>query len=342
MSRPARRSGRERSEPRNHYSRSTWRHRTVETALTAGALVGALCAAWALASVALGLTPLVLVSGSMSPAIEAGDLAVARAVPARDLAVGDVVSVETSGGVRVTHRVVALTPQADATSLVLQGDANATPDAAPYVVTTADRVLFHVPYAGRVVAAVSSRLGVVLLGVAVAGLLLLGFGGRPPSGPTNGRARHRDAAAAPGGRARRSVATGAMGIAAVAVAAGLVPPPTPTTAYLTDGGAATSGTLTTGRMSAPAISCANGSGGSTPTISWPVPQGPTPAGYLVSYNSTIYPVSGTSWQVPSALLTLGTYPVTVTSQRAPWSSASSNTVSVRMLSVLGITAASCA
>ncbi len=237
-----------------------WRHRTVETALTAGALVGVLCALWALASVALGLTPLVLVSGSMSPAIEAGDLAVARAVPARDLAVGDVVSVETSGGVRVTHRVVALTPEADATSVVLQGDANATPDATPYVVTTADRVLFHVPYAGRVVAAVSSRLGVVLLGVAVAGLLLLGFGGRPPSGPTNGRARHRETAAATGGRARRSVAAGAVGVVAVAVGsvAGLVPPPTPTTAYLTDVGTVTGGTLQAGSMVAPTISCSGG------------------------------------------------------------------------------------
>ena len=231
-----------------------WRHRTVEAGLTAGALAGSLCLLWALASLALGLTPLVLVSGSMSPAIEVGDLAVARAVPARDLAVGDVVSVETSAGVRVTHRVVGTTPEGASTALVLQGDANASPDATPYVVTTADRVLFHVPYAGRVIAAGSSRVGVVVLGVLVGGLLLLGFAPRRSGGqPSGGRARHRD-----GGR--RSVTTGVVGVVAVGAVSvgGLVAPPTPTTAYLTDTGAVSSGTLGSSSMVAPTITCSGG------------------------------------------------------------------------------------
>ena len=83
-----------------------WRHRAVETVLTLGAVLGVLCVTWAVCAIAFGLTPLVLVSGSMSPAIEVGDLAVARAVPAERVVEGDVVSVRSPEGVRVTHRVV--------------------------------------------------------------------------------------------------------------------------------------------------------------------------------------------------------------------------------------------
>ncbi len=42
--------------------------------------------------------------------------------------------------------------------------------------------------------------------------------------------------------------------------------------------------------------------------------------YQVSYNSQTYLVTGTSWQVPVGLLSIGTYPVTVRSLRASWSS----------------------
>ena len=51
-----------------------------EVALTGGAVVGTLCVAFMLLSATVGIRPLVFTSGSMTPAILTGDLAVTRPV----------------------------------------------------------------------------------------------------------------------------------------------------------------------------------------------------------------------------------------------------------------------
>ena len=80
----------------------------VETVLTVGALAGVLCVVVAIVSVAFGLSPLVVRSGSMSPTIATGDIAIARSVPANDVRIGDIVSVTRPDGTRVTHRVTTI------------------------------------------------------------------------------------------------------------------------------------------------------------------------------------------------------------------------------------------
>ena len=249
-----------------------WRHRTVEVALSVGAVSGVLCVLWALASLVFGLTPLVLVSGSMSPAIETGDLAVARSVPARELEVGDVVSVVASGGVRVTHRVVSLEREGSRASLVLQGDANAAPDALPYEVSSVDRVVFHVPYAGRVVAALSSRTGLLALAGVVAGLLLLGLGRGPKRPPGGSRRAER-----PIRRLGRRAMDAGVVAALVAVAAVSVRPPTFTTASFTDAGAMTAAPAAY-TLPKPVLTCESRSS-STVRISWPASTSPVAVGY---------------------------------------------------------------
>jgi hypothetical protein len=62
--------------------------------------------------------------------------------------------------------------------LTLQGDANRTPDAEPYVVSRVDRVLADVPVAGRVVAWTAGPVGRFVLGISVGLVLLLALGGR--------------------------------------------------------------------------------------------------------------------------------------------------------------------
>ena len=77
-----------------------------EILLTVGAVLGAGCLILGLVAVTVGVHLLVFRSGSMSPTIETGDLALTRTVPATELRVDDVVSVIDSSGDRVTHRVV--------------------------------------------------------------------------------------------------------------------------------------------------------------------------------------------------------------------------------------------
>lgn len=166
-------------------------HRLRESVLTTGAVLGVVSVLLAIAASLFSITPLVFRSGSMAPAIDTGDLGLARTVAAADLRVGDVVSVTTSRGTRVTHRVVDLEPtDGGAVLLTLQGDTNDTPDPEQYDVTEADRVMFSVPGLGYVVAWLGGPGGMYLGGSVVAGVLLVLLARpNPPREPPAGRRR---------------------------------------------------------------------------------------------------------------------------------------------------------
>lgn len=83
----------------------------------------------------LGVTPLVVLSGSMSgdapDHIEAGDLIFVKPVEAEDLKVGDVITY-MEGSTVVTHRIVEITNDDDGALLFgTKGDANNTADQEP-------------------------------------------------------------------------------------------------------------------------------------------------------------------------------------------------------------------
>lgn len=136
-----------------------------ELVLTLGAVVGAVCLLLAAAVLVLDLRVLSFRSGSMAPTMPTGSLALARSVPAAELSQGDVVSVTTSAGSRVTHRIVEIQHLGDRASLELRGDANQVSDAAPYLVGEADRVFFSVPFLGYAGALLTAPLGLFLLGL---------------------------------------------------------------------------------------------------------------------------------------------------------------------------------
>ena len=153
------------------------RSRAREWALNIGAIVGFICIVAAALSMFLGIKPLVFQSGSMSPSITTGALALARTVSAQQLEVGDVVSVTNPSGVRVTHRVTALEPDDDGeVSMTMRGDANAADDPMPYLISEADRVLFHVNGVGYAVAWLSSPVAIFLGGMLAGGLGVIAFG----------------------------------------------------------------------------------------------------------------------------------------------------------------------
>ncbi len=216
-------------------------------ALTVAATVGSLCLLVAAVCVLAGLRPLVFQSGSMSPAIPAGSVALARSVTASDVARGDVVSVIAANGVRVTHRVVALDAVGQERLLTLQGDANNVPDREVYRVRQVDRVVAHAPYAGYAVAFLQGRLGLLLLGGLAAALLFTAF--RPAPRPAG----------------RRRAARGAVPVVA---AAAIVASAAPTMAWFTDAGTISTGALGTHTVLAPAsASCSSAL--LTATIQWP-------------------------------------------------------------------------
>ncbi|HYQ76756.1 signal peptidase I [Cellulomonas sp.] len=138
--------------------------------LDVAAVLGALSILAAVACLALGVRPAVVVSGSMAPGIPVGALTVARTVPAEQVAVGDVVTVpRTTGAGLVTHRVVEAAPAGDGRSTVLrlQGDANAEPDALPYTVTEVGQVLGSVPGVGYAVSWMQQHLLLVVAALLV-------------------------------------------------------------------------------------------------------------------------------------------------------------------------------
>lgn len=158
-----------------------------ELALNVGAVAGLICIVIAVGSMLFGIKPLVFRSGSMSPEISTGSLALARTVPADSIRVGDVVSVDNEVGTRITHRVVAVAPFGDGKlSLTLKGDANRVPDRSPYIVSEADRVIGSVPLLGYLAAWLSSKTAIFLGGIVAGALLMLAFGPiRKPGTPAS-------------------------------------------------------------------------------------------------------------------------------------------------------------
>lgn len=235
-----------------------------ETVLWVGAVLGVLCIGWTVAMFAFGLTPLVFTSGSMSPAIGAGDLAFSRTIDAKQVEVGDIVSVVNDKGVRITHRVVRADPTQEGAVLTLQGDANHEPDAEPYAVTSVERVSFSVPKAGYVVRAVSSPVGMFAGGLLAASALFLAFGRRGDSSTGSGDPTGRPSpdetpdsgeVEEHGGLGRgMALATGAAALALL----GTLAPVHATQAAFTNAATLTSGTLNTTMVAPGAITCTGG------------------------------------------------------------------------------------
>ncbi len=86
-----------------------------------------------------GFRPVSIVTGSMKPAIDAGDLVIVRNVPPEEIGVGDIIQFSHEhGSMTVVHRVV---DTRDQEVFITKGDANLTRDAEP---VPADRVLGRV------------------------------------------------------------------------------------------------------------------------------------------------------------------------------------------------------
>jgi signal peptidase len=145
--------------------------------LWVAAVAGAVCILLVVLAFTAQITLIMFRTGSMSPTIPAGSVAVVQRVPATEVEVGDVVTVDREGELPVTHRVTTIAPGASADDRVItmRGDANAADDPFPYPVTSVRKVLFSVPGIALVIAGMGNPVVLGTLTVAATALVVWAF-----------------------------------------------------------------------------------------------------------------------------------------------------------------------
>lgn len=103
-----------------------------------------------------------VLSGSMRPTIDIGELVVIKMCNPEDVQVGDIVtkSVSTDGSLTLTHRVIEKydDPETGALMVVTQGDDNQSADVAMPADEVIGTMQMHIPYLGYVVGFVKGNL----------------------------------------------------------------------------------------------------------------------------------------------------------------------------------------
>lgn len=206
--------------------------RAADAALAVAAVLGAVCIALAIAAVVFDVRIVMFRTGSMSPTIPAGSAAVVHGIPAADIRVGDVVMVERTGQLPVTHRVVGVDtiPGADdARSIRMRGDANAVDDPMPYEVREVRRVVLALPGVAPVLVALGTPWVMGALTIAATALIVVVFWPRRRrDGLAPEPAATPDSSAPPPGSRRARRAAGVGGAVALVLAGGsLIAAPVP-------------------------------------------------------------------------------------------------------------------
>lgn len=170
-----------------------------EILLWVAALAGLICIVLVVLAFVAHITLIMFRTGSMAPTIPTGSVAIVQQIPASQVHVGDVVTVDRPGELPITHRVRVV---ADGSApgerlLTLRGDANAQDDVAPYPVSTVRIVRFAIPGLAPVIVAFGNPfvLGGITIGVAVLVVWAFwprgrGSGGGPEEAPGPRRESH--------------------------------------------------------------------------------------------------------------------------------------------------------
>lgn len=137
------------------------------------AAAGLICIVLVILAYTANITLIMFRTGSMDPTIPAGSVAVVQQVEAAEVSVGDIVTVDRTGELPITHRVTSIEAgtTADERVITMRGDANDVEDPDPYEVTTVRTVLFSVPGLAQVIVAMSNPL--VLGGITIAATVLV-------------------------------------------------------------------------------------------------------------------------------------------------------------------------
>jgi signal peptidase len=121
----------------------------------------------------LGYKPMTVLTGSMAPKINPGDIIIDKSVKPENIKVGDVITYRVSDEMLITHRVIEVANKEGRLAFKTKGDANNIDD--HNLVTEGQlvgRYAFRIPYAGYVSNFARSIYGFVLLIVVPAVLLI--------------------------------------------------------------------------------------------------------------------------------------------------------------------------
>ncbi|WP_221585951.1 signal peptidase I [Microbacterium sp. G2-8] len=146
-----------------------------EVLLWFAAVGGLVCIALVVLAWAFDITLMMFRTGSMAPTIPAGSVAIVKHVPAAEIDVGDIVTVDRDEQLPVTHRVTSIEEGSiDAERVItMRGDANASDDPHPYAVTGVRTVLFAIPGLAPIIVWFSNPY--VLGGITIAAGVLVGW-----------------------------------------------------------------------------------------------------------------------------------------------------------------------
>ena len=139
---------------------------------------------------AIGLAP--VLTSSMAPGLEPGDVIVTQGVQGASVRTGDVIAAQSrTSSTPFAHRVVDVTPVSGLLRITTKGDANPAPDFDPVMLSSTAQVpkaIAHVKWIGFPLAFMSSPEGqrlahTLLFGANVLALLIFALGRRPRSNP---------------------------------------------------------------------------------------------------------------------------------------------------------------
>lgn len=132
----------------------------------------------AVAAHLFGFSIVLFSTGSMTPTIPAGSAALVRLLPAADLRVGDITTVERQNLLPITHRITSIEPiegSPSARVITMRGDANDQDDPEPYVITNARLVMASVPGVAELFTGMRNPLLMLVLTLLVGGLVTWAF-----------------------------------------------------------------------------------------------------------------------------------------------------------------------
>lgn len=166
------------------------------TLLNLAAVGGVLCIVLVILASCFDITLIMFKTGSMSPTIPTGSLALVREIPASNVAIGDVVTIDRPGQLPVTHRVTSVEDGGVGASgpqrtITMRGDANLSDDPEPYTVDHVRIVLASVPGLAAVIIWFSNPWVLGGLTLSCSTLVMWAFWPRsgrkrPPSAGTGG------------------------------------------------------------------------------------------------------------------------------------------------------------
>lgn len=140
------------------------------------AVSGGLCIALVILAYMFNISLIMFKTGSMSPTIPAGSVALVREISAGEISIGDIVTVDRPGDLPVTHRVTHLEAMDDGQwSISMKGDANEQPDPLPYTAANVRQTLGHVPGLAPVIVSMGSPWVLACLTLGAASLVTWSF-----------------------------------------------------------------------------------------------------------------------------------------------------------------------